>query len=54
MSIFHPLEVVGRGSETQLHVAEKLNNLIQRLKGWYRLHYFRNTRKNDLKRFDTV
>ena len=22
---FHPLEVVGRGSETQLHVGEKLN-----------------------------
>ena len=23
---FHPLEVVGRGSETQLQVAENLNN----------------------------
>ena len=25
MSNFHPLEVVGRGSETQLQVGEKLN-----------------------------
>ena len=27
MSDFHPLEVVGRGSETQLHVGENLNKL---------------------------
>ena len=27
MSNFQPLEVVDRGSETQLQVAEKLNNL---------------------------
>ena len=26
MRIFYPLEVVGRGSETQLQVGEKLNN----------------------------
>ena len=25
---FHPLEVVGRGSETQLQVDEKLNYII--------------------------
>ena len=29
MSSFQPLEVVGRGSETQLQVAENLNNLTQ-------------------------
>ena len=29
MSNFQPLEVVGRGSETQLQVAENLNKLIQ-------------------------
>ena len=28
MSNFHPLEVVGRGSETQLQVGENLNYLI--------------------------
>ena len=28
MSNFHPLEVVGRGSETQLQVGENLNCLI--------------------------
>ena len=28
ISNFHPLEVVGRGSETQLQVGEKLNYLI--------------------------
>ena len=27
MSNFHPLEVVGRGSETQLQVGENLNKL---------------------------
>ena len=27
MSIFHPLEVVGRGSETQLHVGKNLNKI---------------------------
>ena len=32
MSNFHPLEVVGRGSETQLQVAENLNYLIEHLK----------------------
>ena len=30
MSNIHPLEVVGRGSETQLQVGEKLDYLIQR------------------------
>ena len=30
---FQPLEVVGRGSETQLQVAENLNKLIQQDKG---------------------
>ena len=29
MSNFQPLEVVGRGSETQLQVAENLNKLTQ-------------------------
>ena len=33
MSNFHPLEVVGRGSDTQLQVGENLNYLIQRDKG---------------------
>ena len=32
MSNFHPFEIVGRGSETQLQVGEKLNYLISRLK----------------------
>ena len=30
---FHPLEVVGRGSETQLQVGENLNFIIYRFKG---------------------
>ena len=34
MSNFHPLEVVGRGSETQLQVGDNLNSLIQRFKGY--------------------
>ena len=33
MSNFHPLEVVGRGSETQLKVGENLNELTWREKG---------------------
>ena len=33
MSNVHPLEDVGRGSETQLQVGENLNDLIQRLNG---------------------
>ena len=33
MSKFHPLEVVGRGSETQLQVGGNLNSLTQRFKG---------------------
>ena len=33
MKIFHSLEVVGRGSETQLQVGENLNYLIYRFKG---------------------
>ena len=32
MSNFHPLEVVGSGSETQLRVGENSNYLILRLK----------------------
>ena len=28
LSNFHPLEVVGRGSETQLQVSENLNDII--------------------------
>ena len=28
MNTFHPLEVVARGSETQLQLGENLNNLI--------------------------
>ena len=31
MSNFHPLEVVSRGSETQLQVGENLNDLISPL-----------------------
>ena len=30
---FHPLEVVGRGSETQLHLGENLHNITPRFKG---------------------
>ena len=30
---FHPLEVVGRGSETQLQVGENLNKIPWRVKG---------------------
>ena len=33
MSSFHSLEVVDRGSETQLQVGEKLKYLILRFKG---------------------
>ena len=33
MSYFQQLEVVGRGSETQLHVAENLNKLTKQDKG---------------------
>ena len=33
MSNFQPLEVVGRGSETQLQVAENLNKLTEQDKG---------------------
>ena len=33
MSNFHALEVVGRGSETQLLVGENLNYLIWSFKG---------------------
>ena len=29
----HPLEIVSRGSETQLQVGENLNRITQRLKG---------------------
>ena len=32
MGHFHPLEVVGRGGETQLQVGEDLSYLIQRFK----------------------
>ena len=32
MDNFHPLEVVGRGSETQLQVGENLNNPNERFK----------------------
>ena len=37
MSNFHPLEVVGRGSETQLHVGENLNYISYRSKVLVRL-----------------
>ena len=33
MSNFQPLEVVGRGSETKLQVAENLNKLTQQDEG---------------------
>ena len=36
MSKFHPLEVVCRGSETQLQVGENLSNITQHFKGSYR------------------
>ena len=31
MDNFQPLEVVGRGSDSQLQVAENLNDLIERI-----------------------
>ena len=31
MSNFHPFEVVGRASDTQLHVGAKLNSITQGL-----------------------
>ena len=31
---FHPLEVAGRGSETQLQVGENLNGITWRVNGW--------------------
>ena len=34
MSNFQPLEVVDRGSETQLQVVENLNKFTQKDKGW--------------------
>ena len=34
MSNFQPLEVVGRGSETQLQVGENINKTIQCLEGY--------------------
>ena len=33
MSIFHPLEVEGRGTEIQFQVGENLSYLIYRFKG---------------------
>ena len=30
---FHPLEVVGRGSETQLQLGENVNSLIEQFVG---------------------
>ena len=36
MSDFHPIEVVGRGSETQLQMCEDANALTQRFKGYYK------------------
>ena len=30
---FHPFEVVGRSSETQVQVGANLNNLVKRFKG---------------------
>ena len=35
MSNFHPFEVVGRTSETQLQVGENLKRIIQRTQGYY-------------------
>ena len=40
MSDFHPLEVVGRGSETQLQVSENINKITEQVKGYRRLNYF--------------
>ena len=37
-SNFHPLEVVGRGSETQLQVGENFNKISRWLKGQVTLH----------------
>ena len=39
MSNFHPLEVVGRGSETQLQLGEDLNSITWREKGSGRDYY---------------
>ena len=36
---FHPLEVVGRASETQLQVGKKLNKITERVKG-YSVRYY--------------
>ena len=33
VSTFHPLEVVGRGSETQLQVGENLNKITLQVNG---------------------
>ena len=33
MSSFHPLEVVGRGSETQIQVGENLKNISWHVQG---------------------
>ena len=33
MSNFHPFEVVGRGSDSQLQMGERLNKIIERIKG---------------------
>ena len=35
MSNFHPLEVVGRGSETQLQASENLNSIILKVNSVY-------------------
>ena len=35
MGNFHPLVVVGRGSEAQLQVGENLKYLTERFKGWF-------------------
>ena len=36
MNNFHPFEVVGRGSETQLQLVENLSYLLYRFKGLYK------------------
>ena len=49
MSIVHPLEGVGRGSETQLQSGKKLNYLIEHLalclRGFVKLKKSKNPRK---------
>ena len=53
MGNFHPLEVVGRGSETQLQVGKNLNYPTQRSQGEVgQCTYMWRDDDNDLQRFE--